>query len=102
MPGDEHLARAWGHSFEEDHDGVLVYRPRSYAFPLARGRDGLELREDGSLVEWGPGPADAGQGRPGRWEVIGDRLVLDVPGSGRREMRIVHLAPDRLELAPDE
>nr|WP_271213949.1 zinc metalloprotease [Rhodococcus wratislaviensis] len=33
-------AGRWGHSFEEDHDGVRVYRPAGFDFPRARGRGG--------------------------------------------------------------
>lgn len=68
MPtSDDRVLGHWGHSFEEDVAGVRVYRPSGYAFPLARGRVGLEFRADGSLVEWAVGRGDAGEPRPGRW-----------------------------------
>ncbi len=39
----------WTHSFEEDHDGISVYRRDDFAFPPARGRRGVEFRPDGTL-----------------------------------------------------
>ncbi len=68
MPtSDDQVLGHWGHSFEEDDAGVQVYRPAGYAFPLARGRAGLEFRAGGELVEWAIGPGDGSEPRPGRW-----------------------------------
>jgi hypothetical protein len=100
MSGPTELTRHWGHSFEEDHDDVRVYRPAGHPFPPARGRDGLDLRPDGTYVDIGVGRGDAGSARPGTWHADGDRLQL-TPGTGpQRSVQIVHLAPDRLELRP--
>ena len=38
------LWQHWVHSFEEDGRASRAYRPRSYAFPRARGREGFELQ----------------------------------------------------------
>lgn len=43
----ESIFRKWGHSFEEDSDGVTVYRPSDFSFPRARGRAGIEFKADG-------------------------------------------------------
>lgn len=51
-------AQTWWHSFEEDHDDVAVYRPDGFGFPPARGRRGLEVDPDGTLVELGLGRDD--------------------------------------------
>ncbi len=100
MAGPEDLAKRWSHSFEEDHDGVRVYRPGDYPFPPARGRDGLDLRADGTYDDIGVGRGDAGSARPGTWRADGDTLRLAPGTGGERSVDIVHVAPDRLELRP--
>ncbi|MFK4086498.1 hypothetical protein ACI2LF_20475 [Kribbella sp. NPDC020789] len=83
MPG------RWTHSFEEDHDGVTVYRRDDYAFPPARGRRGVQFRPDGTLLRYTLGRADAPEERPaGRWSTDG-RITNG---------RIVSATPDRLEI----
>ncbi|WP_205707165.1 hypothetical protein [Kineococcus vitellinus] len=92
------LCRRWGHSFEEDHDGITVYRPADYEFPRARGRAGMELRQDGSWTDWSVGRGDAPEPTTGKWLRTGDDLRLANPGGAETALRIVQLAPDRLEL----
>src|SRR5262249_37743396 len=91
------LARAWVHSREEDTATTTVYRPEDYPFPPARGRNGFELRPDGSLVEEGPGPTDRTHHQAGTWRLNGDCLELTVPGrSAPTVLRIEALDRDRL------
>jgi hypothetical protein len=47
----EALVGRWLHSYEEDSADALVFRPGDFDFPPARGRDGFELRDDGSAIE---------------------------------------------------
>ena len=85
----------WTHSFEEDHDGISVYRRDDFAFPPARGRRGVEFRPDGTLVEYAIGRGDAPEARPaGRWDA-GGRLDRGSSGTGQ----IVKAEPDRLEIS---
>lgn len=93
------LNRRWRHSFEEDHDGIQVYRPESFDFPPARGRGGVEFGPDGKFVEWSPGRADVPESQPGTWTPGAEPEALDVTVGGRR--RVVHLVSidtDKLEL----
>lgn len=76
-------AQTWWHSFEEDHDDVAVYRPDGFGFPPARGRRGLEVDPNGTVVELGLGRDDT-PSRP-------------APGSGA-SLEVVHQADDRLEI----
>jgi hypothetical protein len=93
------LARRWVHSFEEDHDDVAVYRPVEYAFPPARGRDGIEFADDGSYTEWTVGRGDAREPLPGRWETAEARtLAVTTERGGAQLLDVVQLAPDRLEV----
>ena len=41
------ISKFWIHSYEEDTEDVRVYRPRSYDFPLSRGRTGFEIKKNG-------------------------------------------------------
>lgn len=67
----EDIFKKWGHSFEEDTDDIVVYRPADYAFPLARGRAGIEFMPDGTFIDWGIAPTDAQQKIMGNWHIIG-------------------------------
>lgn len=100
---DERLCQRWGHSFEEDREGVLVYRRADFDFPRARGRDGIEFRSDGSYIDWAVGPGDAAQAREGTWQLDDDAdddggVVITTASGERRAVEVVELAPDRLEL----
>jgi len=98
------LIGEWIHSREEDSEGVEVYRRPEFAFPPARGREGFELRADGSWIERRPGPTDVPESSPaGGWELAGSTLRLAAPDSGEsaaRDLTVVVAEPDRLLLRP--
>lgn len=86
------LFQRWWHSFEEDREGITVYRPDDYDFPLARGRGGLEFQADGTFIDYPVGPADAPESTLGRWHFAENRrLVISFTGSAKpdRELAIV-------------
>ncbi len=85
------IFRRWTHSFEEDTDGVIVYRPVEYDFPLARGRRGIEFRPDGVFIDWEIGSTDASHGINGRWKVEGPGNVLVSFEGNFRESRILEI-----------
>lgn len=95
------MAGRWTHSFEEDHDGITVYRRDDFAFPPARGRRGVEFRPDGTFVQLSIGRGDAPEpGATGRWSAAG--MLLRTPqltaGSAGTAGRVVQATPDRLEI----
>ena len=100
MPApNEQLFRRWGHSYEEDHDDVVVYRPDDFDFPRARGRDGIEFQPDGSYKDWVVGRGDAREPRIGRWRLDSDgRLRLEAAAGEERVIEVLQVTPDRLEL----
>jgi hypothetical protein len=100
MPAPNQLLfRRWGHSFEEDHDDVAVYRPADFDFPRARGRDGIEFRADGSYIDWVVGRGDAREPRAGRWQLdSGGRFRLEAAAGQQRVVEVLQVTPDRLEL----
>jgi hypothetical protein len=99
MPSPESLTGRWVHAHEEDSEGRRVYRPADFELPPARGRQSLDLRPGGVLVEGGPGPADVPEEAEGRWELDGDTLVLHREHGGARRLEVVSVARDRLVLS---
>ena len=95
------LYRRWVHSFEEDSGAIAVYRPQSFAFPPARGRDGLEFTSDGRLVEWRIGRGDASEGVEGRWQAQGPDLLIVSRGSAMTSDANVESTLDIVELNDD-
>ena len=61
----------WLHSYEEDSGSGRVYRPADHPFPPSRGRSAVELRPDGTYIEYDSGPDDRGRALVGRWEDTG-------------------------------
>jgi len=61
----------WVHSFEEDTATSKVYRPRSYEFPLARGREAFELRSNGEYIRYNIARRDGNVAMQGSWKRVG-------------------------------
>ena len=78
------LFQHWIHSREEDQGDVQFFRPEGFAFPPSFGRDGIEMRPDGSFVQHDLGPADGTVQIPGRWTLQGPGQVA-VRFGGKRE-----------------
>lgn len=96
------LFRRWVRVPEEDRAGVRVYRPATDPLPPARGREGIELRPDGTYLIWTAGPVDAPvPSGAGRWTgEPSDRLRLS-PDRGDGETVEVVAVDDRvLQLRP--
>jgi hypothetical protein len=93
------LFKVWGHSREEDADGLTVYRPADYNFPLSRGRDGMEFRPDATIMDVGPGPDDRSRRTTGSWKSLGDdALDVRVGGSESAPRRMTIVDCDDLVL----
>jgi hypothetical protein len=82
----------WVHSHEEDHGDVQVYRPADFPLPPARGRRGFELKPDGEVVVYGPGPTDKPEAVTQSWSVAGPNRAT----VGDRQLEIVSVEADRL------
>lgn len=63
------IFRRWTHSREEDVGNTLVYRPIDYPFPPARGREGIEFRENGEFIRYQIGSTDRSVAAHGQWSV---------------------------------
>ena len=90
----------WVHSREEDSGGAQVYRRPDYRFPPSRGRTGFEIREDGTFIAIGIGPADGKKARRGRWRQPDDRQLHVTYDDGEEQtLRILDVGDDVLRLA---
>ncbi|MEJ7559820.1 MAG: hypothetical protein WKF66_16030 [Pedobacter sp.] len=73
------LPGKWVHSFEEDTDEAIVYRPENFGFPMARGRVSMELKNDGALTGFQIGINDVPAPGTGTWQLEGERLLTKYP-----------------------
>ena len=88
----ELLCQRWIHSYEEDTDTELVYRPATFDFPPSRGRTGFELKSDKSCVEIGIAPTDGPQKSQGTWEIEEDDHLKICINLETEHVRIMHVA----------
>ncbi|MGZ4846260.1 MAG: hypothetical protein ACXV3D_02350 [Halobacteriota archaeon] len=65
----------WVHSHEEDKEGLAIYHPSGYQFPLSRGRGGFEIKQDGEFILYGIGPADKPEPAVGHWTEEGPNRI---------------------------
>ena len=97
----DEVIQGWRHSFEEDTEDTMVYRPASYAFPSARGRSGISFVEGGRFVDQTIAPTDALQEISGSWRVQDNGHVLidfDSETGRPRVMEIVEYSSDILKI----
>ena len=102
---------SWTHSFEEDADGIEVYRPTAtFAFPPSRkGRKVLEFGAgkvsmevgEATLISMAPGPDDRPLAGPSaRLRPLGmGRYALGYASGAQDVIDIVEATPDVLRLA---
>ena len=91
----------WVHSFEEDKPAIQTYRPASYAFPLARGREGFELKENGNFVLHRIGPADGTEPITGTWKSTSKNTIqvsFNNDGMAPYTIQLIHITDSLLTL----
>jgi hypothetical protein len=100
-PRAKDLTQTWRHSQEEDQGAVQVYRPASYTFPPARGRDGYTFVSGGQLTKLAIAPTDGILPLPGHWRWVNARaLHLTFDDSSQQDCRleVLELTPDVLKI----
>jgi hypothetical protein len=90
-PLPRELWQHWVHSFEEDTATVKAYRPRSYEFPPARGREGFELRENGEYVRYDIARGDGNVRVKGSWKQVGALKIEVETGEGKPEREVLRI-----------
>jgi len=99
----ENLYGVWYRSYEDDKDGVIAFRPKSYDFPPVRGREKMEVLKDGQLLEYRISPSDAYLKVKGHYSYCNQDNVLifsfdDQEGEKERSYRIIELDKSILKL----
>ena len=77
----------------------MVFRPAAFAFPRSRGRASFELKADGSLIDHGIGPGDAGTETHGTWSAPAPGELAFFHGAAKtpaRRLKIIRTEHDRL------
>ncbi|NUQ23162.1 MAG: hypothetical protein HUU34_04365 [Saprospiraceae bacterium] len=97
------LYNHWTHSHEEDTAGAKVFRPSTYAFPLSRGREGFEIKADGSFTRYAIAATDGTEKMPGQWKMKGKGVIevtLDNKTVAPYELVVVSVEKEKLILKP--
>jgi len=100
-PRAKGLTQTWRHSQEEDQGAVQVYRPASYPFPPARGREGYTFAPDGQFTKLAIAPTDGTRPLPGHWRWVSARalhLTFDDPSQQDCRLEVLELTPDVLKV----
>lgn len=63
----QYLFSAWKHSYEEDEEGLSVFRTADYTFPPSRGRRGFTISSNGTFIDQPIAAADGNDYVKGRW-----------------------------------
>jgi hypothetical protein len=72
------IYKHWIHSHEEDTKDQKVYRPSTFEFPPARGRDGFEIRPNGEFVLFFPGRTDRSEKTIGKFTINSNKLNVEL------------------------
>ncbi|MGI4743329.1 MAG: hypothetical protein ACRYG7_49895 [Janthinobacterium lividum] len=100
-PQAKDLTQTWRHSQEEDQGAMQVYRPASYAFPPARGREGYTFAPGGQLTKLAIAPTDGTLPLPGHWRWVSARalhLTFEDPSQQDCRLEVLELTPDVLKV----
>jgi hypothetical protein len=96
MPPPE-LFQDWVHSFEESSGQQKVYRPATFSFAPARGRDGFEIRQDGTFISHPIAPGDGNMTIEEKW-LLQDRELVVVGKGNRQRYKLISVTKEKLVL----
>ncbi|MCO6476141.1 MAG: hypothetical protein J5I94_05930 [Phaeodactylibacter sp.] len=98
----DNIFQHWVHAHEEDQAEYRAFRPAEYELPPSRGREGFEIRRDGSFMHYPIGAADAPGKVPARWKLRGKSTLLVTPDDSAHppfELRILETEKGLLKIA---
>lgn len=97
LPPPPELFQHWVHSFEESSGQRRVYRPVTYSFAPARGRDGFEIRENGIFISHQIAPGDGNMTIEEKW-VLQDHELVVSGKADRQWYKLISVTKDMLVL----
>ena len=85
------LYKNWIHSYEEDSEYEMVFRPETFTFPLRRGgREAIDLRSDRTYIQRKSASDDSYIRDEGTWDIKGENIISvgqnPVIGSGNHQI----------------
>lgn len=92
------IFKKWRHSFEEDRDDIIVFRPEEFNFPSARGRSGVEFKPDGTFIQTNIGPTDVNQFLKGQWKMENSDNLRTVVDGNKQKLEIIERREDILRV----
>ena len=98
---DPAIFQKWLHSYEEDTQGIKIYRPSSFDYPIGWGRHGMKFKDDGTYILYDIAPNDEMVQICGNWKSLSkDQLEITFP-AGEKEtfiLEIKELKPQVLKI----
>jgi len=92
------IFKKWHHSFEEDKDDIIVYRPEKFNFPPARGRSGIEFKPNGTFIQTSIGSTDANQSLKGQWKMKNSHNLHVAVDGNKQNLEIIEYKDDILRV----
>src|SRR5215212_7472783 len=96
--------KRWIHSHEEDANGIQVYRPSTFDFPLSRKtRMAFDIEKNGTYIQqYGIGPDDTREKVEGNWTTIEESNTIKIEFADKSiksyKMSIVSSSDDILKI----
>ena len=97
----ESIFQHWVHAHEEDQAEYRAFRPVGYELPPSRGREGFEIRRDGSFIHYPIGAADMPGEAPAKWRLKDKSTLLVTPDDPTRpsfELQILEVDKGLLKI----
>ena len=85
----------WIRSFEDDKDGTEAYRPTTYEFPPARGREGWKFEENKTVKKQAIAATDGYVSEEGTWTLTKENqkdIVNIVMENGKVNYEIISVS----------
>ena len=94
----KYLNQKWTHSFEEDTEHEMVYRPEGFTLGKARGRTQFDFKENGEVTDTRIGRNDVPDAVNGSWKLEGENLVITLSDGTAQVYPVKDLSPEKLVL----
>ena len=87
----QYLFTSWKHSYEEDEEGINVFRDINYSFPPSRGRRGFTITANGTFIDQPIAPTDGNEQNKGSWQHKGNVLTVVLENGRTYKVEIISL-----------
>ncbi|SFB75961.1 hypothetical protein SAMN05421780_101320 [Flexibacter flexilis DSM 6793] len=94
----QYLFTTWKHSYEEDKDGLTVFRDETFSFPPSRGRRGFTISSDGTFIDRPIAAADGNEARKGRWRYKDGELEMLLDDGQSYKVEVVEMEKGLLKI----